>query len=268
MTVVFLILAALTPLSTDNKIYPLDRGQWEPVPEFTDAFEEGRPDSDKWYDHDPQWQGRKPGYFSRNNVSINSGLLTLEARKEDLPELPEGYHTFATAAVKSKTPVLYGFFEAKCKPMAARVCSAFWFYNATPELWTEIDVFEIGGAVPGKERIHHMNAHVFHTPDYRGTIEEHLQFPATWESPEDLAGAFHLYALEWNEKEINWYVDRELKYTLKNEHWHQPLYLMFDCETMPEWFGLPDETELPGRFQIEFVRTWRKKESEEQISTE
>ena len=44
---------------------------------------------------------------------------------------------------------------------------------------------------------------------------------------------------------------------VENTHWHQPLYLIFDGETMPDWFGMPDDTDLPSTFSIEYVRAWK-----------
>ena len=29
-----------------------------------------------------------------------------------------------------------------------------------------------------------------------------------------------------------------------NTHWHPPLFLIFDSETMPEWLGMPDDKDL------------------------
>ena len=45
---------------------------------------------------------------------------------------------------------------------------------------------------------------------------------------------------------------------MKNTHWHQPLTLNFDSETMPKWFGLPDPGTLPSTFSIEYVRAWKR----------
>ena len=42
-------------------------------------------------------------------------------------------------------------------------------------------------------------------------------------------------------------------------HWHQPLFLIFDSETMPEWFGMPDDKDLPSTFSLEYVRAWKVK---------
>ena len=122
-------------------------GNWVPIPQLTDEFEGTRLDEAKWHNHNPGWLGRKPGFFSTENVEVHDGKLHLTARMEEPPDetRPKGYHTFTTAAVQSKTKVLYGYFETKCKPMKSHASSAFWFYQIGPNMWTEIDVFEIGG---------------------------------------------------------------------------------------------------------------------------
>jgi len=235
---------------------PPKHSRWKPIPELTDEFEGNKLDSHKWHDHNPGWMGRKPGFFSKKNVTVSNGKLHLTARVEDLPNLPEGYHTYTTAAVKSKALVKYGYFEIKCQPMNSKASSAFWFYNAEPELWTEIDVFEIGAGAPGHERTVHMNVYVFRTP----TEEKHWANGDKFQAPFNLADDYHIYALEWDKDEIKWYVDGQVVRTIKNTHWHQPLHMNFDSETMPEWFGLPYKESLPATFSIEYVRSWRQEE--------
>ena len=75
------------------------------APELSDEFAGGSLDASKWYDHNPSWHGREPGYFSRNNVFIMDGKLYLCAKAEDLDDLPDGYHSYSTAAIQSKTTV-------------------------------------------------------------------------------------------------------------------------------------------------------------------
>jgi beta-glucanase (GH16 family) len=237
-------------------------GRWKPVPELSDEFEGDKLDAARWHDHNPRLKGRRPGFFSPRNVDVSDGKLRLTARAEDLKDLPKGFHTFTTAAVQSKTRVRYGYFEIKCKPMDSEASSAFWFSDPSNKAWTEIDVFEIGGASPGREHAYYMNAHV-HAPASEGAGEEHLEQPGQWDAPYRLAAEYHVYALEWDEKEIKWYVDGKIVRTLKNTHWHQPLYMNFDSETMPEWFGLPRKENLPSTFSIEYVRSWQRIEDSE-----
>ncbi len=245
-----LLLLAGPPAQADSPPGP----RWKPIPELTDEFEGDALDASKWHEHNPQWKGRRPGLFAEKNVEVRDGKLHLTARAEDPPGAPKGYHTFTTAAVKSKRLVKYGYFEIACRPMDSRASSAFWFYHHTPEMWTEIDVFEIGGGAPGHERTVHMNVHVFHTP----TEKKHWSKPGKWEAPFDLADDFHVYALEWDEEAIRFYVDGRLRYRLKNTHWHQALAMNFDSETMPDWFGLPEVENLPSTFSIEYVRSWKR----------
>ena len=232
---------------------PPKEGKWQPIPKLTDEFEGKTLDTRKWHDHNPGWKGREPGFFSTKNVTVSDGRLHLTARAETLKNLPKGYHSITTAAVKSKTTVLYGYFEIRCKPMKSHASSAFWFYNNTRERWTEIDVFEICGAGEKWKRKYHMNAHVFHTPEEK----RHWSKGKTWETPFDLASGYHVYGLEWSKDRIRWFVDGKLVREIKNTHWHQPLHMNFDSETMPKWFGLPDKKELPAVFSIDYIRSWK-----------
>ncbi len=54
-------------------------------------------------------------------------------------------------------------------------------------------------------------------------------------------------------------VDGVAVQSVENTHWHQPLYLIFDSKTMPEWFGMPVAGDLPSTFSIEYVRAWKRK---------
>ncbi len=240
---------------------PPEGAAWKPILELTDEFGGERLDPAKWHDHNPTWKGRQPGFFSKDNVTVSNGMLHLTARAEDLPNLPKGYHTFTTAAVKSKTRVLYGYFEVRCRPMNSRASSAFWFYaqdkkRGNTTRWTEIDVFEICSRHEKFERIYHMNAHVFITPE---DGNKHWNKSGKWEAPARLADSFRVYGLEWDKNEIKWYVDGKVVHRLANTHWHQPLHMNFDSETMPKWFGLPKPENLPSTFSIDYVRSWRKR---------
>jgi len=50
---------------------------------------------------------------------------------------------------------------------------------------------------------------------------------------------------------------------VENTHWHQELTLNFDSETMPEWFGLPNDGDLPSTYSIEYVRAWKRRAASE-----
>lgn len=243
-----------------NDRYPLsdqrNAGKWEPYRALWDEFNGRKLDAAKWHDTNPTWKGRQPAPFLASNVEVRDGKLQLTMRREDPPEAlrAEGYHTFTSAAVQSKGRVLYGYFEVRAKAMRSHGSSAFWFYHSEPERWTEIDVFEIGGGAPGFEGKHFITVHVFHTP----TEKAHWQIGGIFEAPEPLADDYHVYGLEWDEQELKFYFDGALVRRGPNTHWHQPLTLNFDTETMPEWFGLPKPEDLPSTYSVDYVRAWKK----------
>lgn len=135
--------------------------------------------------------------------------------------------------------------------------SAFWFQREDaaqdPGWLTEIDVFEIGGKAKGLERKCNMTLHVFRTPDEK----RHWSVGGAWTAPWPLAADYHVYGLDWTPDEIRWLVDGVLVHTVENTHWRQPLRMIFDSETMPDWFGMPHDADLPSTFDVEYVRAWK-----------
>lgn len=233
---------------------PLQHGQWEPFPALTDEFDGDALDESKWFPNNPTWLGRQPGYFNPRNVRLTGGMLHLDAKKETLPNLPDGYHSYTTAFVKGKTKVRYGYFEIRARAMDSQASSAFWFYEITPEIWSEIDVFEIGARPePFND---YMNTHLFHT-----LVETvHWHKSQIWKAPYNLAKEFHVYGLEWDPDVLRFTVDGKVVREERNTHWHQPLALCFDSETFPGWFGLPKDDALPATFSIDYIRTWKRQD--------
>ncbi len=248
------------PVQRITNRYPLsdqqNHGDWVPYAPMTDEFNTTQLDATKWFPTNPTWKGRQPAWFNPANVTVAGGCLNLTMRKQDAPEdlRKEGYHTYSSAAVQSRGTVLYGYFEVRAKPMRSAGSSSFWFYNnADPTQWTEIDVFEIGGRAKGFERKVNITVHVFRTPQ----IKQHFQIGDAWIAPWDLDDAFHVYGLEWDARELKFYVDGVLVRRGPNTHWHQPLTMNFDSETMPDWFGLPKDEDLPSTYRIDYVRAWK-----------
>ena len=100
-----------------------------------------------------------------------------------------------------------------------------------------------------------MNLHVFRTPQEK----KHWSVGGGWEAPWRFADDYHVFGLDRGKDEIKFYVDGLLVRSVENTHWHQPLFLIFDSKTMPEWFGMPDDKDLPSTFSVEYVRAWKMK---------
>jgi hypothetical protein len=248
--------------------YPLsdqqNKGGWVKFEPMTDEFEGKELDRNKWTLGIERWKGRQPALFSDKNVTVADGKLHLTMRKEKLPPEAEkqGYHDYTSAALHSKDRTAYGYFEVKAKPMNSAGSSSFWFQQDDNPAWaTEIDVFEIGGKAKGFENKYNMNAPVFHTPQ----VKKYWDVQHTWIAPFRLADDYHVYGLDWNEDSLKWYVDGVLVRSVENTVWHQPLFLIFDSETMPQWFGMPVDKDLPSTFSVEYVRAWKRGPPEQKI---
>lgn len=234
-----------------------NEGRWAKFEPMSDEFEGKELDLRKWMLGMSWWSGRQPALFSDKNVTVSDGKLHLTMRKEKLPAEMEtrGYHDYTSAALHSKARSCYGYYEVRAKPMNSAGSSSFWFQqDETPGWATEIDVFEIGGKAKGFERKYNMAVHVFRTPNE----QKHWQVNDVWMAPWRLAEDYHVYGLEWNKYEIKYFVDGVVVRTVENTHWHQPLYSIFDSETMPQWFGMPEDADLPSTFSVEYVRAWKK----------
>lgn len=227
---------------------------WVLDTERSDEFNGDSLNERLWSPRHRTWRGREPSTFSPNNVEVGDGLLRLWMRRNGgKPEHErDRFHTFTSAAVQAKQRSLYGYYEVRAKPMNSAGSSSFWFAGDGDGWRTEIDVFELGGKSKGRESRYNMNLHVFYTPEER----RHWSIGSHWEAPFRLADDFHVYGLEWTPERITYYVDGVAVRWVENTHWHQPIYLIFDSETMIDWLGEPLKQDLPSDFQIDYMRVW------------
>ena len=263
-------LLGRTPKRISDKL-PLSDQQnkacWKPYLPMWDEFEGDKLDGTKWWDYNPTWKGRAPAPFLKSNVKVENGRLSLTMRKEKVPKDFAAYkdkngkplfHDYTAASVKSKKTVCYGYFEVKAKPMPSAGSSSFWFSGRTKTkdrtYRTEIDVFEIGARAEGFRRRYNMNLHVFEVPGDK----THWSIGGRWMTPWNLEDDYHIYGLDWASDYIRYYVDGVLVRWVQNTHWHWPLYMLFDSETMPDWMGMPEDKDLPSTYCIEYIRAWKR----------
>lgn len=242
------------PYSRIQPVVNGDTGDWVYNTFISDEFEGKTLDATKWYDHNPTWTGRQPSLFRRENVQVKDGNLVLTGKREDVPNAPEGYHTFTSAAVQSTHKVLYGFFEIRFRPMRSALSSAFWLYTQDAVKQEEIDIFEICGrheTDPNYPRTYYATSH-FILKEKNIYVSDNATFKSSrpWSDQTTVAG------LEWTRDSLKWYVNGEVIRRRKNDFWHSPETINFDSEAFPTWWGLPGKDDHGGQFEIEYFRYW------------
>lgn len=239
-----------------------NRGHWIRFEPMWDEFNGAMLDSNKWTVGMSWWQGRPPAWFNPTNVAVHDGQLHLSMRRETAPTdlRRKGYHDYTSAALHTKARSSYGYYEVQARAMNSGGSSSFWFqqedHQQYPAWSTEIDVFELCGKSATHDHSYYMTVQVFATPQEK----RHWQVGSFWKAPSSFAENFHVFGFEWAPDELRWYVDGRLVHTVQNTHWHQALYLIFDSETMTDWFGMPNDADLPSTFSLDYVRAWRHRE--------
>ncbi|RPI02200.1 MAG: glycoside hydrolase family 16 protein [Calditrichaeota bacterium] len=232
---------------------------------WSDEFEgSGLPDASKWNYEEGVLRNQELQYYTRErmeNARVEDGKLIIETRKEKI----DGHHyTSASLITKGKAEWCYGRFEIRAKlPTGKGMWPAIWLLGAGyPEhtRWPEcgeIDIMENVGFDP--DMIH---ANI-HTKAYNHAIGTNKGDKMTVAAPH---ADFHIYALEWFEEHMDFFVDNIKYFTFDNEKsgndvwpFDKPFYLILNAAYGGSWGGAQgvDETILPQRYEIDYVRIYQ-----------
>lgn len=226
---------------------PQNKGDWTLYEPLTDEFSGPLLDPLKWHTGIAGWPGRPPALFVTRNVGMADGVLAITMRKE-----PAG-HDYTTGAVQSAASILYGYFEVRARAMKSAGSSGFWLAHKDDENWNEVDIAEMGGSSPADPQRVFMSVHVFR----ENGVDRKQQDIAAATLKSNVAADFHIYGLWWTEKSLDFYIDGELRRHVENTSWHSPATIILDAETQGDWWGLPQDSDLPSVFTVDYVRVWK-----------
>lgn len=235
---------------------------------WSDEFNDGGlPDSSCWsYDVGGNgWGNNERQYYSSAdtaNVQVKDGFLYMTARKEE--EKGRSY-TSVRLVTKNKVDVKYGRVEVRAKlPKGRGLWPAIWML---PTDWTyggwpksgEIDIMEHVGYMPdsifGSVHTERFN-HTIGTQKTKGIAVKNLYT------------AFHVYAVEWGEQGIDFYVDHKRYYSFSNdgkgkEEWpfDKRFHLLLNIAVGGNWGGQKgiDDHVFPATMEIDYVRYYIQK---------
>ena len=236
-----------------------------------DAPDGSAPDPKKWTAETGGggWGNNELEYYTarRTNSRVEKGNLVIDALQEKFTG-PDGVTREYTSA-RLKTEKLftqkYGKFEARIRiPKGQGMWPAFWMLgdDIPTAGWPacgEIDIMENIGSEPGT--VHG----TIHGPGYSGAHP--LGAPYAFPSG-NVADDFHVFAVEWEPKEIRFYVDGHLYETRApadlqaGTRWvfDHPFFLILNVAVGGGWPGNPDaSTKFPQQMLVDYVRVYSRK---------
>jgi beta-glucanase (GH16 family) len=221
--------------------------------------------------------------YTPDNVLLGNGLLTLEARRGYTECAEGGSAEFSSGMIRSRDKFFttFGRFEMRAKlPAGQGMWPAFWMLSNNYPYGKggrsgEIDIMEAIGSEPQK-----MVATAHWTYDKCGwacsRLGEEYVLPGS-STTED----FHVYAVEWTPRHIQWVVDDHVIYAMgegERRNWGaaaerasadslpfpapfdetNPMYLLLNLAVGGVMSGEVDEsTPFPARYEIDYVRVYK-----------
>ena len=236
-----------------------------------DAPNGSAPDPAKWtFDIGGKGWGNNEleTYTNRpQNVQTKSGMLVIQALKESYTGPDNVAREYTSARIKTlgRFAQAYGRFEARIKiPYGQGLWPAFWMLGNDIDThgWPrcgEIDIMENIGREPSI-------AHgTIHGPGYSGGkgIGTSYALP----NGQRFADDFHIYAVEWQPDQIQFFVDANLYATVTpaklppGTRWvfDHPFFIILNVAVGGGWPGNPDATTIfPQTMQVDYVRVYKR----------
>jgi beta-glucanase (GH16 family) len=238
------------------------KSEWDLV--WSEEFDyEGAPATESWAYEIGHIRNNELQYYtdSPDNVVVQEGICTITARLE-----AEDSITSASINTRGKKEFLYGRIEVSARiPSALGTWPAIWMLgtNINEVGWPdcgEIDIMEHVGYDP--ELIH---ANI-HTKSYNHTIGTNKGNRIRVENPH---AGFHLYAVEWYEDHMDFFIDDSLYFSFQNDltgnadtwPFDKPHYLLINLAYGGSWGGNQgvDTGLLPLSYEIDYIRYYQKK---------
>jgi beta-glucanase (GH16 family) len=227
------------------------------------------PDPEKWTvlksgsdfgNHELEYYTDRPA-----NIHVEKGNLVITARREAYAGADGVSRAYTSARIETrgKFNQKYGRVEARIElPEGQGIWPAFWMLGSDigSAGWPacgEIDIMEKVGFEPFA--VHGS----LHGPGYSGNhpLTGAYKLPGQARFSDD----FHLFAVEWEPKEIRFYVDDVLYETQtagsvpKGRHWvfDHPFFILLNVAVGGDWPGNPDSTTtFPVSMLVDYVRVY------------
>jgi beta-glucanase (GH16 family) len=201
------------------------------------------------------WGNHEEQFYTANNAITDNGNLVITAKMQNAGN---NHFTSSRLITKAKKEFKYGRIEARAKiPVGQGFWPAFWTLGSDIDVngWPrcgEIDIME-----------HINSSNVFY-----GTA--HWDNNGQQSKGDSIIvpnSGFHVYAIEWDESSIQWFLDG-VKYhelAIKNDanstaEFHQPHFILLNLAIGGDWPGHAIDTALmPAKYVVDYVRVFQRK---------
>ncbi|MBA2133827.1 family 16 glycosylhydrolase [Capillibacterium thermochitinicola] len=210
----------------------------------------------------PGWGNNELQYYTDGeNVSIEDGKLVIEAREEVRTDQYGTYqYTSTRMTTEGKFEIKYGRVEIRARlPIGKGIWPAFWMLGN--------DIGTVGwpkcGEIDIMEYLGHQPDTVYGT--VHGPVSREMGVSSGYRlETGNFHEEFHVFAMEWDPDEIEFYVDDQLyhvvnKYEIGLSDWvfDHPHFFIINLAVGGNWPGYPDETTVfPQRMEIDYIRVY------------
>jgi beta-glucanase (GH16 family) len=213
------------------------------------------------------WGNNELQYYRSQNVAVTGGNLVLTTKAENY-----GGYAFTSGKVhtRGKQSFLYGRIEMRAKiPTGGGMWPAFWMMPQDDVYggWAasgEIDIMESSNATTEVGGALHFGDNY---PNNTSTSQSHSL------GGTNFADDFHIYAVEWEEGEIRWYVDDTLFMSRASSQWYtnaapgnpqapfdQEFFIILNTAVGGWYTGCTQPScitaDLPQEFVLDYVRVY------------
>jgi len=191
----------------------------------------------------------------RENVVVTNSLLRLLARKEQ-----RGGQEWTAGSIWTREMFQYGYFECRYRYAGAEgLNNSFWLMPTSTNQVTQGKLFEIDvneGHYPNKiaNNIHnHSDVTVINGKRTHPTASRTFTY-----KDQDFARDFQVHGLEWNERELIFYLNGKEIRRVKNEFCLSPAPVWLSLAVIP-WAGRVTDAIDGTAMEVDYVRIYRAK---------
>ncbi len=266
--------------------YPAAEDEWEMV--WNDEFDGDSLDLSNW---DIQlgdgsdapgstdvglvrWGNNEQQWYLAENATVGDGMLTITAGSDaSRPGFP---YTSARIRTSGKFSFKYGRAEARIRSASGQgLWSAFWMLPEDSPYggWAssgEVDIMEVVNADTPAEQVFGSLHHGFPWPLNR--------LATTTVDGVNPADDFNVYAIEWSEEYIRWYINDQHYKTVNADHWYAYYYanratgyeagagaapfdtafhLLLNLAVGGNLPGTVDDAAIPAEMVVDYVRVYQ-----------